>query len=122
MYSRPQTQWYEFGAVANQPSPGAVVAGDVWQDRWPGCGLLLLRASLIVASTLGDVEIDLLVNSVSILSTPLTIDVNTLTSVGSATPYVIINGVIPDDAEILWEVLSAGANATGLTIRALVSN
>jgi hypothetical protein len=75
-----------------------------------------VRASLNVASSSGLVTIDINEGGVSILSTKLTIDANELTSTTAATPPVISDSALADDAEITIDIDGAGTGAKGLKI------
>ena len=75
-----------------------------------------VRASLTEPSTSGQVSVDILVNSVSILSTPLTIDANETTSATAAVAAVLSSTSIADDDEISFDVTAAGTAARGLNV------
>lgn len=124
MYNAPyRKQWFEFALSDNGAAPSVITAGIKFVDRWPALAIVDLRASVITASTLNNVTIDLLVNGVSILATPLTIVANVKTSFNGAVPFVFTSQaarIVPDDAEITWQILNAGTNAAGLTARAQV--
>jgi hypothetical protein len=76
--------------------------------------LTAVRASLLQASSGGVVTVDINKNGVSILSTPITIDVGEKTSVTAAVPPVISDANIADDDEITIDLDGAGTNALGL--------
>ena len=78
-----------------------------------------VRASLTTASSSGAVEVDILKNGVSILSTPLTIDASEKTSITAAVPAVISGGQVnyADDNELSIEVVDEGTGAKGLKVR-----
>lgn len=75
-----------------------------------------VRASLLEASTLGEVEIDIKINGVSMLSTPLTIDQGETTSVSAAVAAVISNGTLLEDDEVTVEIVDGGTGALGLIV------
>jgi len=75
-----------------------------------------VRASLQQASVSGAVSIAITLNGSSILSTALTIDVNEKTSTTAATPAALSTTAIPDDGEIIVEIVSAGSAARGLEV------
>jgi hypothetical protein len=78
-----------------------------------------VRASLNVAGTTsGITTIDINESGSSILSTKLTIDLTEKTSTTSATPAVISDGSLADDAEITIDIdaISGGATEKGLKI------
>lgn len=74
------------------------------------------RASLAIASTSGNPEIDINKNGTSIFSTRLTIDANEKTSVTAATPAVLSTTTFADDDEISMDVDVAGTGAKGLKV------
>jgi hypothetical protein len=76
--------------------------------------LIEVRASLLVASTLGAVEINMLINGDPLLSTPITIDVNEKTSTTAAVLPELTITSIPDDAEIIIQIVEPGTGAKGL--------
>lgn len=75
-----------------------------------------VRASLIDASSSGAVQVDINDGGASILSTKLTIDATEKTSVTAATPAVISDASIADDAEITIDIDNAGTDAKGLIV------
>lgn len=78
-----------------------------------------VRASLTGAgSTSGTTTIDINDGGTTILSTKLTIDQGEKTSTTAATPAVISDSSIADDAEITIDIdaVTGGANETGLKI------
>ena len=81
--------------------------------------LTSVRASLNVAGTTsGITTIDINEGGVSILSTKLTIDLTEKTSTTAATPSVISDASLADDAEITIDIdaISGGATEKGLKI------
>lgn len=79
-----------------------------------------VRASLRGACTTGTFEVDILVEGVSILSTPLTIDAGEKTSVSAAVPAVLSGTSLADDAEITVDIIDAGdGTAFGLKVTLL---
>ena len=75
-----------------------------------------VRASLFEASATGSVEIDILVNGVSLFTTTLTIDQDETTSTTAAVPYVLATTEIADDALVLIKILDPGVGARGLVV------
>ena len=77
-----------------------------------------VRASLTTAQTSGNIfTVDINKNGTSILSTKLTIDNGEKTSTTAATPPVISDSSIADDAEMTIDVDQIGSgNATGLKV------
>lgn len=81
-----------------------------------------VRASLTTAgSTSGVTTIDIEENTTGILSTLITIDAGELTSTTAATPPVISDTALADDASITVDItgLSGGATETGLKVTLL---
>lgn len=75
-----------------------------------------VRASLATASTSGTPTIDINEGGTTILSTKLTIDANEKTSTTAATPAVISDSALADDAEITIDIDVAGTGAKGLKV------
>lgn len=78
--------------------------------------LTAVRASLTTASSSGIPTFDINENGTTILSTKLTIDANEKTSTTAATPVVISDTALADDAEITVDIDVAGTGATGAKI------
>lgn len=75
-----------------------------------------VRASLTAASSSGIPTFDINEGGVSILSTKLTIDASELTSTTAATPAVISDTTLADDAEITIDIDTAGTGAKGAKV------
>lgn len=76
-----------------------------------------VRASLVGAAATGTFTVDINEGGTSILSTKLTIDATEKTSVTAATPPVISDSAIADDAQITIDVDDDGDGAaTGLKV------
>ncbi len=78
--------------------------------------LTAVRASLTAASSAGLPTVDINEGGASILSTKLSIDATEKTSTTAATPAVISDASLADDAEITFDIDVAGTGATGLKI------
>lgn len=78
-----------------------------------------VRASLTSASSSGVVTVDINEGGTSILSTKLTIDASELTSQTAATPPVVSDSALADDAEITIDIDTAGTAAAGLKVTIL---
>lgn len=78
--------------------------------------LSAVRASLTTASSSGVVTVDINEGGVSILSTAITIDANEKTSTTAATPPVISDSSLADDAEMTIDIDTAGTGAKGLKV------
>jgi hypothetical protein len=76
----------------------------------------LPRASLTTVSSSGAVTVDINESGSSILSTKLTIDANEKTSTTAATPAVVSDTALADDAEITIDIDAAGTGAAGLKV------
>lgn len=75
-----------------------------------------VRASVSTVSSSGLPTVDINEAGASILSTKLTIDANEYTSTTAATPAVISDPALADDAEITIDVDVAGTGAKGLKV------
>jgi len=75
-----------------------------------------VRATLTTASSSGAVVVDVNEGGATILSTKITIDATEKTSETAATPPVISDGSIADDAEITIDIDTAGTSAAGLKV------
>lgn len=80
-----------------------------------------VRASLTTASSSGTPTFDINEGGASILSTLLTIDANEKTSTTAATPAVISDSAIADDAEITIDIDTAGTGAAGAKVSIYVT-
>ncbi len=78
--------------------------------------LTAVRASLTTASSSGLPTFDINESGSSILSTAITIDANELTSTTAATPPVISDTALADDAQITIDVDVAGTGAKGAKV------
>lgn len=75
-----------------------------------------IRASLLTASSVGVVTVDMNKNGATILSTKLTIDANQTTSVTAATPPVFSDTSVADDDILTFDIDTAGTGALGLIV------
>ena len=79
--------------------------------------LSAVRASLTGATTTGTITVDINESATTILSTKLTIDATEKTSTTAATPAVISDTALADDAEITIDLDDDGdGTATGLKV------
>jgi hypothetical protein len=76
-----------------------------------------VRASLSTASSSGNPAFDINESGVSIFSTTLTIDANEKTSTTAATAAVLSDTSIADDAELTFDIDTAGTGAKGAKIK-----
>ncbi len=79
-----------------------------------------VRASVTTAPTNGTVQVDINEDGVSILSTVIEIDATEKTSTTAATPAVISDGVIADDAEITIDVDAVGGTVAGAGLKVVL--
>lgn len=75
-----------------------------------------VRASLIQASDSGAVRVGLVINGFQALYTPIQIDQGQKTSVTSSVPPSIAYQDLPDDSEVVIDILTPGVNAKGLIV------
>jgi LEA14-like dessication related protein len=75
-----------------------------------------VRSSLATISSSGLVTVDINEAGSSIISTKLSIDASEKTSTTAATPAVISDSAIADDAEITMDIDAAGTGARGLKV------
>lgn len=72
-----------------------------------------VRVSLSTPPEGSDVIVDVHMDGTTIFSTPIHIDPNTKTSVGSVTPSVLITSAVPDDAEFTVFITQVGVTVAG---------
>ena len=75
-----------------------------------------VRSSLTTASSSGLPTVDINDDTVTMLSTKLTIDANERTSETATTAAVISNSTIADDSEMTIDIDTAGTGAAGLKV------
>lgn len=78
-----------------------------------------VRASVNTVSSSGVVTVDINEGAgagTTILSTKLTIDASEFTSTTAATPAVISDAALADDAQITFDIDTAGTGAKGLKV------
>jgi hypothetical protein len=78
--------------------------------------LTAVRSSLTTVSSSGLVTVDIKESGTTILSTALSIDATEKTSTTAATPAVISDAALADDAEITIDITAAGTGAKGLKV------
>ena len=78
--------------------------------------LLEVRASVLQASEQGAVRVNLIINDFTALFKPIQIDEGHRTSMNSTVPPSIAYASIPDDSEVIIDILTAGVNAKGLIV------
>lgn len=100
-------------ACSDETSDLAAGASKVTFRMPFGFTLTAVRASLTTAATGSPVQVDINENGTSILSTQLTIDAAEKTSVTAATPPVVSNAGLADDAEITIDIDAVGSTTPG---------
>jgi hypothetical protein len=86
-----------------------------WRMPW-AMTLTAVRSSLTTVSSSGLPTVDINESGTTILSTKLTIDVSEKTSTTAATPAVISDSSLADDAEMTIDIDVAGTGAAGLKV------
>lgn len=81
--------------------------------------LLEVRGSLLQASDRGAVRVNLIINGYNGLYQPLQIDEGSKTSIGSLSPAQVAYVDVPDDSEVVIDILSPGRSAKGLIVTLL---
>ena len=79
--------------------------------------LTAVRASVTTAPVGADLVVDVNEGGTSVLSTEISIDDGDKTSVGSATPPVISDSAIADDAEITVDIDQIGSGTAGAGLK-----
>lgn len=103
--------------VALSDETTAITTGTKLTMRMPhDMTLTGVRASINTVSSSGVVTVDINEAGSSILSTKLTIDQGEKTSTTAATAAVISDSFLADDAEITFDVDTAGTGAKGLKV------
>lgn len=120
------TTWY-FCDTVGAPLSLTVALSDETTDITTGTAkvtmrapsamtIVAVRASLSTASSSGTPTVDIKEGGTTILSTKLTIDASELTSTTAATAAVISDPAIADDAELTFNIDTAGTGAKGLKV------
>lgn len=79
--------------------------------------LTSVRASVTTAPTGAAILIDINENGTSVINTKLMINATSKTSVGAATPYVITDSAIADDAEVSIDFDQVGSTISGAGVK-----
>jgi hypothetical protein len=90
-------------------------AKATWRAPW-AFTVTSVRASVNTVSSSGLPTVDINETGTTILSTKLTIDASEFTSTSAATAAVISDTAIADDAELTFDVDTAGTGAKGLKV------
>lgn len=103
-------------AISDETTAITTGAGKITFRAPFACSLVGARASLTTASSSGIPTFDVNESGTTLLSTKLTIDANEKTSTTAATPVVISDNLIADDAEMTIDVDVAGTGAAGAKV------
>lgn len=104
-------------AVSDETTALTTGAGKVTFRMPFAMTLQEVRASVTTAPTGAAIEVDINEGGVSILSTPITIDAGEKTSVTAATPAVISDSSLADDAEITIDIDQVGSTIAGAGLK-----
>lgn len=104
----------EFGFACSPEAEDVVAVTGAFTVRAPfAFAITEVRASVNTAPTGGPITVDINESGSTILSTKLTIDAGEKTSVTAATPAVISDANIADDAEITIDIDGVGPTIAG---------
>ena len=111
-----------FTTIALSDETTALTAGTAVRTfRMPvACTITKVRANVNTAATGATIIVDINEGGVSILSTKLSIDVSETTSKTAATPYVISDSAIADDAEITVDIDQVGSTIAGKGLKLII--
>ena len=114
----PVAEPFSFTVAASNETTAISATGTKMTFRAPhGMNLTEVRASLTGACTTGTFTVDVNEDGASIFSTTITVDATEKTSTTAATPAVLADTAIADDAEITIDVDDVGdGTATGLKV------
>lgn len=113
----PPLEVWEF-ALSDEATPITTGVKLTW--RTPAAITLVNppRSSLTTASSSGVVTVDINETGSTIMTNnKLSIDANEKTSVTAATPCILTDTSLADDAEITFNITTAGTGATGLKVK-----
>lgn len=106
------------GIAASDETTALVVADDAATFRMPyGFTLTDVRATVTTAPTGAAITIDIEESGTTVLSTLLTIDATEKTSTTAATPPVISDSALADDAEISINIDVIGSSVAGAGLK-----
>lgn len=108
----------QIGAACSDETTALTTGTNKVRFRMPyAMTLTAVRASLTTAQTAGSIiTIDINEDGTSVLSTKITIDDNETTSTTAATPPVISDSALADDAIVTVDLDQVGTSPTGLKI------
>ena len=108
----------EIGVACSDETTAIAAPGTKTTFRMPYAMTVTgVRASLTGATTTGTVTVDINDGGTSILSTKLTIDATEKTSTTAATPAVISDTALADDAEITIDIDGVGSTVAGAGLK-----
>ena len=109
-------------ASASDEESALTVSAKLTTFRAPyPLSLAYVRASLTNAPAGSDLIVDVLLDGVSLFSTPIHIDPGETTSKTSATQAVLSTVLVPDDGELTIDVLQIGSVASGTGLKVAVT-
>jgi hypothetical protein len=104
--------------AASDETTDLIVGPSVSTFRMPfAMTVTSVKASLTTAATGAALQCDINEGGVSILSTPITIDVTELTSTTAAVPPVISDSSLADDASITVDIDQVGSTIIGAGLK-----
>lgn len=109
------TNVYEF-ALGDESTANTTGTKVTWRAPF-AMTIKDVRASLTTASSSGLPTFNILEGGITIFSTKLTIDANELTSTTAATPYVLSDTALADDASITFTIDVAGTTSAGAKVK-----
>lgn len=109
------TNVYEF-ALGDESTANTTGTKVTWRAPF-AMTIKDVRASLTTSSSSGLPTFNILEGGVTIFSTKLTIDANELTSTTAATPYVLSDTALADDASITFAIDVAGTASAGAKVK-----
>ena len=111
-----KTEYLMF-AVSDETTDLAVATGVITFRMPYAMTLTGVRASVVTAPTGSALTVDINEGGTTILSTKLTIDANEKTSTTAATPPVISDSALADDAEITVDIDAIGSTVAGAGLK-----
>lgn len=127
VYIRVGSTIYEIPLVVNSPEVIQVAGSDETTDLAVGTVVTFrmpyamtledVRASVTTAPTGANLEVDINESGVSVLSTVISIDAGEKTSTTAATPPVISDSALADDAEITIAIDQIGSTVAGAGLK-----
>jgi hypothetical protein len=114
-------QAQSFVIAASDETTDLITGDAALTFRMPyGFTLTAVRASVNDAPTGAVITVNIREGGVDILSTPITIDANELTSVTAATPPIISDANLADDAEMKIDIDTVGSTNAGKGLKVVL--